>query len=338
METQTAKEKELPNHYTASDNRYDDSADLYRRCGRSGVLLPKVSLGFWHNFGGVDSYDRARAIARCAFDNGITHFDLANNYGPPYGSAEQTLGKLMDDDFRPYRDELFIATKAGYDMWPGPYGNWGSRKYLFASLEQSLKRMRLNYVDLFYSHRYDPNTPLEETLQALVDIVRQGKALYIGISRWPLEALRVAHDYLKAHDVPMLIYQGRINLLDREPINEGILNNYQRQGIGFISFSPLAQGLLTDRYLHGVPDDSRMARNHFLKKERLTPELLNYLQRLNATATERGESLAEMALSWVLHQQGITSVLVGASSPEQLQKNLRSVHAQPFDENIEAIV
>lgn len=338
METQTTKEKELPNHYTASDNRYDDSADLYRRCGRSGVLLPKVSLGFWHNFGGVDSYDRARAIARCAFDNGITHFDLANNYGPPYGSAEQTLGKLMDDDFRPYRDELFIATKAGYDMWPGPYGNWGSRKYLFASLEQSLKRMRLNYVDLFYSHRYDPNTPLEETLQALVDIVRQGKALYIGISRWPLEALRVAHDYLKAHDVPMLIYQGRINLLDREPINEGILDYCQRQGIGFISFSPLAQGLLTDRYLHGVPDDSRMARNHFLKKERLTPELLNYLQRLNATATERGESLAEMALSWVLHQQGITSVLVGASSPEQLQKNLRSVHAQLFDENIEAIV
>lgn len=338
METQTTKEKELPNHYTASDNRYDDSADLYRRCGRSGVLLPKVSLGFWHNFGGVDSYDRARAIARCAFDNGITHFDLANNYGPPYGSAEQTLGKLMDDDFRPYRDELFIATKAGYDMWPGPYGNWGSRKYLFASLEQSLKRMRLNYVDLFYSHRYDPNTPLEETLQALVDIVRQGKALYIGISRWPLEALRVAHDYLKAHDVPMLIYQGRINLLDREPINEGILDYCQRQGIGFISFSPLAQGLLTDRYLHGVPDDSRMARNHFLKKERLTPELLNYLQRLNATATERGESLAEMALSWVLHQQGITSVLVGASSPEQLQKNLRSVHAQPFDENIGAIV
>ena len=338
METQTTKEKELPNHYTASDNRYDDSADLYRRCGRSGVLLPKVSLGFWHNFGGVDSYDRARAIARCAFDNGITHFDLANNYGPPYGSAEQTLGKLMDDDFRPYRDELFIATKAGYDMWPGPYGNWGSRKYIFASLEQRLKRMRLNYVDLFYSHRYDPNTPLEETLQALVDIVRQGKALYIGISRWPLEALRVAHDYLKAHDVPMLIYQGRINLLDREPINEGILDYCQRQGIGFISFSPLAQGLLTDRYLHGVPDDSRMARNHFLKKERLTPELLNYLQRLNATATERGESLAEMALSWVLHQQGITSVLVGASNPEQLQKNLRSVHAQPFDENIEAIV
>ena len=337
METQTTKEKEQPCRYTAADNRYDNSADLYRRCGQSGVLLPKVSLGFWHNFGGVDSYDKARAIARCAFDNGITHFDLANNYGPPYGSAEQTLGKLMDDDFRPYRDELFIATKAGYDMWPGPYGNWGSRKYLFASLEQSLKRMRLDYVDLFYSHRYDPETPLEETLQALVDIVRQGKALYIGISRWPLEALRVAHDYLKAHDVPMLIYQGRINLLDREPIKEGILDYCQRQGIGFISFSPLAQGLLTDRYLHGVPTDSRMARNHFLKKERLTPELIDHLQGLNNKATERGESLAEMALSWVLHQKGVTSVLVGASSPEQLQRNLRSVHAKPFDENIETI-
>ena len=322
--------------YVANEKRYDKMQ--YNRLGKSGLKLPAVSLGFWHNFGDNAQYSNMKELCFTAFDNGITHFDLANNYGPPYGSAEQTLGKLMDDDFRPYRDELFIATKAGYDMWPGPYGNWGSRKYLFASLEQSLKRMRLNYVDLFYSHRYDPNTPLEETLQALVDIVRQGKALYIGISRWPLEALRVAHDYLKAHDVPMLIYQGRINLLDREPINEGILDYCQRQGIGFISFSPLAQGLLTDRYLHGVPDDSRMARNHFLKKERLTPELLNYLQRLNATATERGESLAEMALSWVLHQQGITSVLVGASNPEQLQKNLRSVHAQPFDENIEAIV
>ena len=324
--------------YRAADSRYDAPDGFYRRCGRSGVLFPAVTLGLWKNFGGTVPYEHSRELLLYAFDHGICHFDLANNYGPPYGSAETTFGRVMEDALRPYRDELFIATKAGYDMWPGPYGNWGSRKYLFASLEQSLKRMRLNYVDLFYSHRYDPNTPLEETLQALVDIVRQGKALYIGISRWPLEALRVAHDYLKAHDVPMLIYQGRINLLDREPINEGILDYCQRQGIGFISFSPLAQGLLTDRYLHGVPDDSRMARNHFLKKERLTPELLNYLQRLNATATERGESLAEMALSWVLHQQGITSVLVGASNPEQLQKNLRSVHAQPFDENIEAIV
>ena len=330
METQTTKEKELPNHYTASDNRYDDSADLYRRCGRSGVLLPKVSLGFWHNFGGVDSYDRARAIARCAFDNGITHFDLANNYGPPYGSAEQTLGKLMDDDFRPYRDELFIATKAGYDMWPGPYGNWGSRKYLFASLEQSLKRMRLNYVDLFYSHRYDPNTPLEETLQALGDIVRQGKALYIGISRWPLEALRVAHDYLKAHDVPMLIYQGRINLLDREPINEGILDYCQRQGIGFISFSPLAQGLLTDRYLNGIPEDSRIAHGGHLKKEALTEKKLQQIKALNEIALRRGQTLAEMALSWILKDDYVTSVIIGSSSVGQLQKNLKALNGAPF--------
>ena len=218
-----------------SPTRYDNAETMYRRCGNSGVLLPKISLGFWHNFGGVDPYERSREIARYAFDNGITHFDLANNYGPPYGSAEQTMGRLIDDDFRPYRDELFIATKAGYDMWPGPYGNWGSRKYLMASIDQSLKRMHLDYVDLFYSHRYDPNTPLEETLQALVDIVRQGKALYVGISRWPLEALKVADEYLRDHDVPLLIYQGRINLLDREPVREGILDYCNHNGIGFIA-------------------------------------------------------------------------------------------------------
>lgn len=222
---------------------------IYRRCGHSGVLLPKISLGFWKNFGAVDSYERSRAITHYAFDHGITHFDLANNYGPPYGTAEETMGRLMDDDFRPYRDELFISSKAGYDMWPGPYGNWGSRKYLMASIDQSLKRMHLDYVDLFYSHRYDPETPLEETLQALVDIVRQGKALYVGISRWPLEALKVAEKYLREHDVPLLIYQGRINLLDRAPIEEGQLQFCREHGIGFISFSPLAQGLLTDRYL-----------------------------------------------------------------------------------------
>ena len=203
-------------NYVASPQRYEAGMN-YERCGRSGVLLPKVSLGFWHNFGGVDSYERSREITHYAFDHGITHFDLANNYGPPYGSAEQTMGRLMDDDFRPYRDELFIATKAGYDMWPGPYGNWGSRKYLMASLDQSLKRMHLDYVDLFYSHRYDPETPLEETLQALVDVVRSGKALYVGISRWPLEATRIAFKYLKERDVPCLIYQGRLNMLDREP-------------------------------------------------------------------------------------------------------------------------
>lgn len=316
--------------YTPSPERYDDSETLYRRCGHSGVMLPKVSLGFWHNFGAVDFYERSRAITHYAFDHGITHFDLANNYGPPYGTAEETMGRLMDDDFRPYRDELFISSKAGYDMWPGPYGNWGSRKYLMASIDQSLRRMRLDYVDLFYSHRYDPNTPLEETLQALVDIVRQGKALYIGISRWPLEALTVAEQYLREHDTPLLIYQDKLNLINRQPLEEGRLQFCHDHGIGFISFSPLAQGLLTDRYLNGVPDDSRMAKGRFLKRETLTPELTAHLQELNAQAHERNETLAEMALAWILHQQGVTSVLVGASSVAQLEQNMKCVHAQPF--------
>lgn len=316
--------------YTPSPERYDDSETLYRRCGHSGVMLPKVSLGFWHNFGAVDSYERSRAIIHYAFDHGITHFDLANNYGPPYGTAEETMGRLMDDDFRPYRDELFISSKAGYDMWPGPYGNWGSRKYLMASIDQSLRRMRLDYVDLFYSHRYDPNTPLEETLQALVDIVRQGKALYIGISRWPLEALTVAEQYLREHDTPLLIYQDKLNLINRQPLEEGRLQFCHDHGIGFISFSPLAQGLITDRYLNGVPDDSRMAKGRFLKRETLTPELTAHLQELNVQAHERNETLAEMALAWILHQQGVTSVLVGASSVAQLEQNMKCVHAQPF--------
>lgn len=316
--------------YTPSPQRYDDSETLYRRCGHSGVMLPKVSLGFWHNFGAVDSYERSRAITHYAFDHGITHFDLANNYGPPYGTAEETMGRLMDDDLRPYRDELFISSKAGYDMWPGPYGNWGSRKYLMASIDQSLRRMRLDYVDLFYSHRYDPNTPLEETLQALVDIVRQGKALYIGISRWPLEPLTVAEQYLREHDTPLLIYQDKLNLINRQPLEEGRLQFCHDHGIGFISFSPLAQGLLTDRYLNGVPDDSRMAKGRFLKRETLTPELTAHLQELNAQAHERNETLAEMALAWILHQQGVTSVLVGASSVAQLEQNMKCVHAQPF--------
>src|SRR5574344_917130 len=316
--------------YIAADNRYDNGMK-YERCGKSGILLPRVSLGFWHNFGGVDDYDNCRAIARYAFDHGITHFDLANNYGPPYGSAEETMGRLMDDDFRPYRDELFIATKAGYDMWSGPYGNWGSRKYLMASLDQSLKRMRLDYVDLFYSHRYDPDTPLEETLQALVDIVRSGKALYVGISRWPLEAFRFATEYLRKHDTPCLIYQGRLNMIDRSPIEEGILDLCKQEGVGFISFSPLAQGLLTDRYLHGIPEDSRMSKEKFLKKEMLTPELLAQLQEWNKQASARQETLAEMALAWILHHQEVTSVLVGASSTAQLQKNLKCVHAEPFE-------
>jgi L-glyceraldehyde 3-phosphate reductase len=321
----------MKENYFADKNRYDNGME-FERCGRSGVLLPKVSLGFWHNFGSVDPYERSREITHYAFDHGITHFDLANNYGPVYGSAEETMGRLMDEDFRPYRDELFISSKAGYDMWPGPYGNWGSRKYLMASLDQSLKRMKIDYVDLFYSHRYDPETPLEETLQALVDIVRQGKALYIGISRWPLEAARFAAKYLRERDVPLLIYQGRLNMLDREPMEEGILDFCAEEGVGFISFSPLAQGLLTDRYLNGVPADSRMSKGKFLKEEMLTPELLAKLKKYNEVAASRNETLAEMALAWILHQKAVTSVLIGASSVAQLEKNLKCVSAAPFDD------
>ena len=324
--------------YSAAEDRYQNGMK-YERCGRSGVLLPQVSLGFWHNFGSVDPYERSREITHYAFDHGITHFDLANNYGPAYGSAEETMGRLMDDDFRPYRDELFISTKAGYDMWPGPYGEWGSRKYLMASLDQSLRRMHLDYVDLFYSHRFDPATPMEETLQALVDIVRQGKALYVGLSNWPLEATRFATQYLKERDVPLLIYQGRLNMLDRWPIDEGILELCAAEGVGFIAFSPLAQGLLTDRYLNcklqvpasdgktvvhvdGVPADSRMAKGKFLKEEMLTPDLLATLRQYNDEARSQGLTLSQLALAWVLRQKGVTSVLVGASSPTQLAQNL----------------
>lgn len=307
--------------YIADKQRYSCGMK-YERCGRSGILLPKISLGFWHNFGGVDPYERSREITRYAFDHGITHFDLANNYGPPYGSAEETMGRLMVQDFASYRDELFISTKAGYDMWEGPYGNWGSRKYLMASLDQSLRRMNLDYVDLFYSHRYDPETPLEETLQAMVDIVRQGKALYLGISRWPLEATRKAIDYLAAHDTPLLIYQGRLNMLDRAPVEEGITELCKERGVGFISFSPLAQGLLTNRYLEGIPKDSRMAKEHFLKHSMLTPELLEQLRQWNVEAQGNGQSLAEMALQWILNHEAVTSVLIGASSVAQLQDNL----------------
>ena len=309
------------NNYTADKERYNCGMK-YQRCGRSGILLPKISLGFWHNFGGVDPYERSREITHYAFDHGITHFDLANNYGPPYGSAEETMGRLMTQDFAPYRDELFISTKAGYDMWEGPYGNWGSRKYLMASLDQSLKRMNLDYVDLFYSHRYDPETPLEETLQAMVVILRQGKALYLGISRWPLEATRKAIDYLAAHDTPLLIYQGRLNMLDRAPVEEGITKLCKESGVGFISFSPLAQGLLTNRYLEGIPNDSRMAKEHFLKHSMLTPELLKQLRQWNVEAQGNGQSLAEMALQWILNHEAVTSVLIGASSVAQLKDNL----------------
>ncbi len=311
--------------YIASPTRYDHADTFFRRCGNSGILLPQVSLGFWHNFGDVDPYQRSRDITHYAFDHGITHFDLANNYGPPYGTAEETMGRLIVEDFAPYRDELFISTKAGYDMWEGPYGNWGSRKYLFASLDQSLKRMHLDYVDLFYSHRYDPLTPLEETLQALVDIVKQGKALYVGISRWPLEALKTADTYLRERDVPLLIFQDKLNLLDRSPQESGILDYCHDHGIGFISFSPLAQGLLTDRYLNGIPQDSRMSRGGSLTSDDLTPELLEHLRLLNRQAAEQGNTLAEMALKWILEQRGVTSVIVGASSVAQLEKNLRKI-------------
>ena len=311
--------------YNPSPERYASSDRLYVRCGKSGVLLPKVSLGFWHNFGSVDPYERSRAITHYAFDHGITHFDLANNYGPEPGSAEETLGRLMDDDFRPFRDELFISTKAGYNMWQGPYGEWGSRKYLISSLDQSLRRMHLDYVDLFYSHRFDPHTPVEETLQTLVDVVRQGKALYVGISNWPLEPLRFAEQYLRERDLPLLIYQGRLNMLDRQQIDDGILQFCAEKGIGYIAFSPLAQGLLTDRYLDGIPADSRMAKEHFLTSDRRTPELLSYLRQLQQEAKAEGRSIAQHALAWILEQQGVTSVLVGASSVQQLKNNIEVV-------------
>ncbi len=303
----------------------------YRRCGRSGVLLPEISLGMWHNFGCLTPYETSRAIALTAYECGIVHFDLANNYGPEPGAAEYFMGSMMRGDLCAHRDELFISTKAAYDMWEGPYGSWASRKHLTASLNQSLKRMNLEYVDLFYCHRYDPETPLEETLQTLVDVVRQGKALYIGISRWPVEAARFAYHYLRQRDVPCLIYQGRLNLLDQSPVQEGILEQGLEDGVGFISFSPLAQGLLTDRYLNGIPADSRIAHDpRFLKADDLTPERLAQLRALNDVAAQRGESLAAMALSWVLQQKGVTSVIVGASSPEQLRKNLAATESAPF--------
>lgn len=315
--------------YIPSPSRYDGMT--YRRCGRSGVLLPALSLGFWHNFGEVTPEEQSRAIVRTAFDAGITHFDLANNYGPQPGTAESRLGKFLHDDFAAHRDELFIATKAAYDMWEGPYGSWASRKHLIASLDQSLRRLRLDYVDLFYCHRYDPATPLDETLQALIDIVHSGKALYVGLSRWPLEASRFGYDYLRRHDVPCLIYQGRMNLFDQAPKAEGTLAAAHESGAGFISFSPLAQGLLTDRYLNGIPADSRMAHDpRFLKAEMLTPETLGRIRALNDLAVQRGEALATMALSWILHHSEVTSVIIGASSPEQLRRNLACLESPDF--------
>ena len=323
--------------YSPATDRYENGM-RYRRCGNSGILLPEISLGLWHNFGAVNSLANSMDMAHYAFDHGITHFDLANNYGPSYGSAEETFGQIMKKSFHPYRDELFISSKAGYDMWPGPYGNWGSRKYLMASLDQSLKRMNLDYVDLFYSHRFDPNTPLEETLQALVDIVRQGKTLYVGISRYPKEAAAFAYKYLAERDVPCLLYQGRYHIFDREPKEEGILQQAKEQGVGFIGFSPLAQGLLTNRYLNGIPEDSRMAKDFHLKKNILTDELLQRIKGLNEIAAQRGQTLAEMALAWILKNDLVTSVIIGASSVKQLEDNLKSIRNISFtEEELKAI-
>lgn len=315
--------------YSASEDRYDCGMK-YRRCGKSGILLPEVSLGLWHNFGDQAPLSRSREMILHAFDKGICHFDLANNYGPSYGSAEATFGQVMKSDMRPYRDEMFISTKAGYDMWPGPYGNFGSRKYLFSSLDQSLKRMNLDYVDIFYTHRFDPVTPVEETLQALVDIVRSGKALYVGISNYPCEILDHAYDYLASRDVPCLLYQGKYNILNREPETGGILAKAKEKGSGFISFSPLAQGLLTGRYLDGIPTDSRAARNASLDKGILTPEFVQKLRRLNDVATSRGQSLAQMALAWNLKDDFVTSVIIGASSTAQIDDNLNAVRNTAF--------
>ncbi len=314
--------------YQAVSERYD--VIPYRRAGRSGVRLPAFSLGMWHNFGSATPFANAKRMAHYAFDHGIVHFDLANNYGPAYGSAEENFGRLMECSFRPYRDELFISTKAGYDMWPGPYGNWGSRKYLTASLDQSLRRMKLDYVDVFYTHRFDPETPLEETLQALVDIVRRGKALYVGISRYPLEAARFAFRYLAERDVPCLLFQDKYNLFDREPETSGVLSLAAESGSGFVAFSPLAQGLLTNRYLNGIPADSRMAGNLSLKQDVLTNDLLTRIRELNTMAERRGQTLAEMALAWLLRDERVTSVIIGASSVEQIADNLHALQNSDF--------
>ncbi|MBO5546052.1 MAG: aldo/keto reductase [Bacteroidales bacterium] len=309
-------------NYKLTEPRYE--AMNYRRCGRSGLLLPEISLGFWHNFGAEADPEKCRFIVETAFDNGITCFDLANNYGPPYGSAEETFGRIYHASLRPHRDEIIVTTKAGHDMWPGPYGEWGSRKNLMASLDQSLRRMRLDYVDIFYSHRPDPQTPLEETMQTLVDIVRQGKALYVGISKYPPEMAARAYAYLKEAHVPCLVYQGRYNMLERGH-EEEILPQAAEAGVGYVAFSPLAQGLLTDRYLNGIPEDSRMRHSKFLSESVLTPELLTQLRAWNEEAKAEGYTLAQYALRWILRRPEVTSVIVGASSVEQLKNNLQAI-------------
>lgn len=314
--------------YQPSPSRYDSMS--YRRCGRSGLMLPEIALGLWHNFSGVDTFENGRAMVRRAFDLGVTHFDLANNYGPPPGSAEEFFGEMLRKDLHPYRDELVVSTKAGYLMWPGPYGEWGSRKYLLASLDQSLKRMDLDYVDIFYHHRPDPDTPLEETLGALDHAVRSGKALYAGISSYDAETTKKASSIMKELGTPCLIHQPVYNMLNRwiEGDLQQVLGD---EGIGCIPFSPLAQGLLTDRYLGGIPEDSRAAKDHgFLHKDAITKELLGIIRQLNAIAERRGQTLAQMSLAWVLRLPEVTSVLIGASSVKQIENNIATLENAAF--------
>ncbi len=307
--------------YLASPNRYKEM--IYRRCGRSGIKLPAVSLGLWHNFGGVDVAENFRKILHLAFDSGITHLDLANNYGPPPGSAEENFGRILKQDFSSYRDELIISSKAGYHMWDGPYGEWGSKKYLVASLDQSLKRMGLDYVDIFYHHRPDPDTPLEETMSALDLIVRQGKALYAGISNYPADEAAKAIAILRKLGTPCLIHQPKYSMFERW-VEDGLLDVLEQEGVGCIPFSPLAQGLLTNKYLHGIPEDSRAAKSTgFLQLSQVTDERIAQIRQLNDIAIKRGQSLAQMALAWLLKDQRVTSVLIGASRPEQLADSLK---------------
>lgn len=310
----------------------------YKYCGKSGLQLPLISLGLWHNFGYVDNFEMAKAMIHYAFDNGITHFDLANNYGPPPGSAESNFGRILSSEMKEHRDELIVSSKAGHLMWDGPYGDGGSRKYIMASIDQSLKRTGLDYFDIFYSHRYDPNTPIEETMQALIDIVKQGKALYIGISKYPAEKAIEAYSILKSQYVPCLIYQDKYSMMVRNP-EEKHFDINEEHGVGFIAFSPLAQGVLTDKYLYGIPETSRAGKDHgFLQKDEITQDVIRKVKDLNILAAERGQTLAEMALAWVLSHQKVTSVIIGASSVSQLENNLKSLDNPDFsDEELKAI-
>lgn len=320
----------MPNNtYTPATDRYSNSVG-YNSCGNSGLKLPRISLGLWHNFGDIDNADEALRMIKFAFDHGITHFDLANNYGVPFGSAEANFGKILKSQFSSHRDEMIISTKAGHIMWEGPYGDGGSRKYLMASLNQSLRRMQIDYVDVFYSHRYDPNTPLEETMGALSDTVKQGKALYIGISKYPKDKAREAYRILNQNGTPCLIFQDKYNIFTRQ-IEQEVLPLAQENGVGFIAFSPLAQGMLSDKYLSGIPDNSRAANAHgFLQKSQITPEMIEKISKLNCIAESRGQTLAQMALAWCLHQPQVNSVIVGTSSVKQLQDNVNSLKNLSF--------